>query len=454
MKLRVETDEVSTLLQHRYAPSPLPDASFVLVVEDGPDKSLAVTIDGSLPSRVLVGQSPVCEVRLSDREVSRRHVALEISGDRLRVTDLGSTNGTLVGDIAVGEAYLRGGEILRLGSTRIRVQRGTANAAIALPPDGGFGRTIGASREMRRLYPICVRLANALVPVIIEGETGTGKEILAECLHEQGPRAAGPFVVFDCTAVPPNLVESELFGHERGAFTGAVVSRKGVFEQADGGTLLIDEIGDLDPNLQPKLLRALERGEVRRVGGDKWARVDVRVLSATRRDLDREVQAGRFRDDLFHRLAVARIELPPLRARRGDIALLARRFCEELGGSARDLPNDLLARWEEYSWPGNLRELRNAVARQLALGELAGPESAAAAPTRDEPEAQTGNDVFESVLAERLPLITARQRVVERFERRYIERILAEHGGNVMRAAAASGLARRYFQILRAKREK
>src|SRR5207302_7312009 len=168
----------------------------------------------------------------------------------------------------------------------------------------------------------CVKLAKANVPLVIEGETGTGKELLAEALHEEGSRAAMPFVVFDCTAAPPTLVESELFGHERGAFTGAVSQRRGVFEQAHGGTLLIDEIGDLDLPLQSKLLRAIERGQIRRVGGDKWLEVDVRVLAATRRDLDKAVAAGRFRDDLFHRLAVARIELPPLRRRSGDIALI------------------------------------------------------------------------------------------------------------------------------------
>src|SRR5262249_22135835 len=194
-----------------------------------------------------------------------------------------------------------------------------------------FGRVLGASREMRRLYPLCERLAASRVPVVIEGETGTGKEILAESLHEAGPRTAAPFAVFDCTAVPANLMESELFGHDRGAITGAVMTRKGILEEADGGTLLIDEIGDLDLQLQPKLLRALERGEVRRVGGDRWLKVDVRILAATRRNLDVEVQEGRFRDDLFHRLAVARIELPPLRERKGDVAVLASHFSEEMG---------------------------------------------------------------------------------------------------------------------------
>ncbi|HEX4621861.1 MAG TPA: sigma 54-interacting transcriptional regulator [Myxococcaceae bacterium] len=450
MKPRVVSEEVPTVL-HPHAPGAGGDASFVLVVEAGADQGRTFTIDGSQPSRVLVGQSSVCEVLLADREVSRRHAALEISLGRLRISDLGSSNGTFVNDVSVRDAFLRGGETVRLGSTRLRVQRKTLDQPVVLTAEDGFGRLLGASPEMRRLYPLCDRLAKAKVPVIIEGETGTGKEILAECLHEQGPRAQGPFIVFDCTAIPANLVESELLGHERGAFTGAVASRKGVFEQAHGGTLLIDEIGDLEPSLQPKLLRAIERSEVRHVGGDKVIQVDVRVLCATRRDLDHEVQAGRFRDDLFHRLAVARIELPPLRERRGDISLLVRRFWKEMGGEERALGAELLARWEDQPWPGNVRELRNAVARQLALGELATSPGGPA--LRGEPP-RAGTDVLEAVLAERLPLIQARQRVVEAFERRYIERVLAEHGGNVMRAAAASGIARRYFQLLRAKREK
>jgi DNA-binding NtrC family response regulator len=254
-------------------------------------------------------------------------------------------------------------------------------------------------------------------------------------------------VVFDCTAVPPNLVESELFGHERGAFTGAVSTRKGVFEQADGGTLFIDEIGDLDLVLQPKLLRAIERSEVRRVGGTQTIRVDVRILAATRRDLDHEVQAGRFRDDLFHRLAVTRVELPPLRRRRGDIGPLVRHFVRELGGDMSTFPRDLLLRWEDDPWPGNVRSLRNAVARHLALGDLA---------TAPPPHADDAieRDPFGALLAQNLPLIQARQRVVEEFERRYIERALAEHGGHVAKAAAAAGIARRHFDRLRARARK
>jgi two-component system, NtrC family, response regulator HydG len=332
-----------------------------------------------------------------------------------------------------------------------------ANPAPLIPAAPGFGRVLGASTEMQRLYPLCARLAASGVSVVIEGETGTGKEVLAESLHEQGPRSHGPFVVFDCTAVPPSLVESELFGHERGAFTGAMVSRRGIFEQADGGTLLIDEIGDLDLSLQPKLLRALERSEIRRLGGDRPIRVDVRVVAATRRDLDRSVQAGRFRDDLFHRLAVARIELPPLRKRSGDVALLSRHFAERLGAGAHAIPPDLLHRWCEWLWPGNVRELRNAVARHIALGGMeCGDMKVAPGVATDSTDVGSATDralldVFDEVLSLDLPLVAARVRVVDAFERRYIARALAKVRGNVSLAARASGIARRHFQRLHAR---
>ena len=446
MAERRQDEEISTVAQARYDGSPRPEAVFRLVVTDGQDAGLTIRLDGSQPSPVLVGQSPACELRLSDPLVSRRHAALEVTGQHLRIKDLASTNGTFVGGLSVIEANLDGGEAILIGSSTILVERGPAPPAPALVTTTHFGRVLGWSREMRRLYPLCQRLAASDIPVIIEGETGTGKEVLAESLHEEGPRAAGPFVVFDCTAVPPSLVESELFGHERGAFTGAVTARKGVFEQAHGGTLLIDEIGELDVTLQPKLLRALERTEVRRVGGDRWMRVNVRVLAATRRDLDREVQAGRFRDDLFHRLAVGRIELPPLRERRGDVGLLARHFAVHLGHEERELPSQVLTRWDDYPWPGNIRELRNAVARYLALGEVGHAEAEA-------PESGSTGDVVADVLKRKLPLIQARQRVVDDFERRYVEQVLAEHGGNVVKAAAASGIGRRYFHVIRARRK-
>jgi DNA-binding NtrC family response regulator len=457
-------DNVKTVVQSSAVQSSAPDAIFVLTATSGPDRGKTFTLDGTQPSRVLVGQSPVCDLRLNDPEVSRRHLALEIRGGALRMQDLGSTNGTFVDRVKVLEAELSGDEMLRIGSTVLRVECHAAERACSPPDATGFGRVIGASLEMRRLYPLCAKLAASTVPVIIEGETGTGKEVLAESLHDAGPRASGPFIVFDCTAVPPNLLEAELFGHERGAFTGAVSARRGMFEQAHGGTLLIDEIGELDPPLQPKLLRAIERSEVRRIGSEQTIRVNVRVIAATRRDLDREVVAGRFRDDLFHRLAVARVELPPLRLRPGDISLLARSFWSELGGDPRALPSDALVRWEDYPWPGNVRELRNAVARLLALGELAAEHEArrvertqgSVAPPDSTgggglgpPPSHPAADPIERVLA--LPFIQARERLVEEFEQRYVERLLAQHGGNVARAASASGIGRRYFQKLRAR---
>ena len=430
--------ELTTLLTARFDPTPPPDIAFAVEIVEGPDRGATLVVEGNEPSRVMIGSGPACVARLTDREASRRHAAFEIQGGRLRIVDLGSKNGTRVNGIRITDALLEGGETISLGANTATVTVRGAAPFRPLPPVARFGRLIGASTEMRRLYPLCEKLAASNVPVIIEGETGTGKEVLAESLHESGPRAAGPFVVFDCTTVAGSLVESELFGHERGAFTGATTTRKGVFELAHGGTLFIDEIGDLDPSLQPKLLRAVERSELRRVGGDRPIHVDVRVIAATRRDLDAEVQAGRFRDDLFHRLAVTRIELPPLRARRGDVPVLARWFWKDAGGDDASFPKDALRRWEHDPWPGNVRALRNAVWRQLALGELA--------------NAQDEDDVADArVPAQRLPFRRARQAAIAAFERDYVERALAAHGGDTTKAAEASGIGIRYFQMLRSR---
>ncbi len=426
-----DVDEASDASSHTY----------VLRVVGGPDKGLVFTIDDARPT-TLVGQSTACDLRLTDREVSRRHLSLTMSDGKLRLRDLESTNGTQVDRVRVIECELRGEEVVRIGSTTVRIEHASTPPALAVEARA-FGRVLGASDAMRRLYPLCERLAASNVPVILEGETGTGKEHLAEALHERGPRAAGPFVVFDCTAVSPSLVEAELFGHERGAFTGAIAARPGIFEQAHGGTLLIDEIGDLDLALQAKLLRAVERSEVRRVGGIQTIRVDVRLLSATRRDLDREVQEGRFRDDLFHRIAVTRIELPPLRLRRGDIPVLARHFAIELGGDDESLPASLLAAWDRDAWPGNVRELRNAVARHLALGELASLGDARNA------SAGPSDDPIERVLS--LPFPRARDQLLEELEHRYFAAVLERHGGDVARASAASGIGRRYFNRIRSR---
>lgn len=452
--------DASTFLRVRPEEAAREVASFVLVVVQGQDAGARLVIDASNPSRVLVGTSPSCELRLADREVSRRHAAFDVDGQRLRLTDVGSTNGTFVNGIAVMDAFLVGGEAVQVGVTVLRVER-TGSRVPAVSQDLRFGRMLGGSQEMRRLYPTCLRLALSPVPLIVEGETGTGKELLAEALHEAGPRSAGPFVVLDCGTIPPGMAEALLFGAEG---TGGAPPRPGVFEQAHGGTLLLDEIGELALDLQPKLLRVLERGELRRVGGLTPIAFDVRVMVATRRNLDAEVQAARFRDDLFFRLAVARIELPPLRKRGGDVALLARHFWRQLeapgGAGPVAMPTGLVERLEAYEWPGNVRELRNTIAEQLALGELAGAADARGpdrpSPTSARPGVSSaeGPHWADVILAEDLPMPRARQRLAEEFERRYVERILARYGGNVARAATASGLARRYFQLLRARHTK
>lgn len=436
-------DEAGTLAGDKDPASPA-FLSFVLTVTAGPDRGLSFAIDAEHPGRALIGHGDFCELRLTDRQASRRHAALERVGRALRIIDLDSTNGTWVDRVKIGSAELQGGEYVRIGATLLHVESRPAAAPVVEPQRHGFGRLVGRSVEMQRLYSLCERLAAARVSIVIEGESGTGKEMLAEALHECGERASGPFVVFDCTSVPRALIESELFGHERGAFTGAVGQRKGVFERANHGTLFIDEIGDLDVALQPMLLRAIERSEIRRVGGDKPLRVDVRIIAATRRNLDREVEAGRFRDDLFHRLAVARLELPPLRNRGGDIAVLARHFWSELGGLPEALSPSMLERWQDYAWPGNVRELRNTVARNLALGDLAEPVESG-------PHPATG-DFIDDIVAQRLPFPQARDRVLEEFEQRYVDEALGRHGGDVAQAAEAAGIGRRYLQKLRARR--
>ncbi len=406
---------------------------FELRVTAGADASKVFVVDAREPSPVLVGTSAVCRAQLSDPEVSRRHASFEASGPMLRVKDLGSTNGTFVNGVRVFEAAIVGGESVQVGSTVLRVTPRRAPAADATTATS-FGPVLGASAVMRRLYPACERIATTRVPVIVEGETGTGKELMAEALHRMGPRRGGPFVVFDCASAAD--VDRALFGIEGGA--------PGVFEQASGGTLVFDEIADLSPDTQAKLLRAIDRNEIRRVGGQTPIAVDARIVATTQRDLDAEVQAGRFREDLYFRLAVARLELPSLDKRKDDVPMLVRHFWWSLQGPGEP-PPELVARLAAHAWPGNVRELANAVARALALGDVADGEL--------QPE-HGKDDVFEHALAQKLPLPRAREKVVDAFERAYVERVLSEHGGNVSRAAAASGLALRYFQVLRARQAK
>ena len=339
-------------------------STFKIVVVDGPDRGAEVVLDGSQSNRVLVGQGASCDLRLSDPKVSRRHVALSVDENGLRLVDLESRNGTFVSGVRVFDALLEGGEMIHIGNSMLRVDALATAQQIALSSATSFGNVVGASVEMRRLYPLCERLAASDVPVVIEGETGTGKEVLAESIHDKSARARGPFVVFDCTAVPPNLVESELFGHERGAFTGATTRQQGLVEAASGGTLFLDEVGDIPQSMQVKLLRLLETGTYRRVGAAEWRRADIRLVSATHRDLRAMVGEGRFRQDLFYRLNAFPIGVPPLRERLADLPELIAALLDRVApGRALAVAPDALACLAAYPYPGNVRELRNLLER-------------------------------------------------------------------------------------------
>ncbi|WP_437596170.1 sigma 54-interacting transcriptional regulator [Sorangium sp. So ce590] len=409
-------------------------------VVDGPDRGLVADLPGP-EARVGLGRE--CDLVLKDPTVSRRHLVVRVEGERIRVIDDCSSNGTSVDGVEVRDAYARPDAAIVVGGTTLRLRMLSDVIELPLSHRERFGGMLGRSVAMRRLFAVLERIVLTDATVLVEGETGTGKELVAEAVHEESPRHGGPFVVFDCSAVSAALIESELFGHVKGAFTSAVSERPGAFEAADGGTLFLDEVGELPLDLQPKLLRALERREVRRVGSNVTRRVDVRIVAATNRNLAREVERGRFREDLYYRLAVLQVAVPPLRERHGDIPLLVRHFEEghkPRSGSRPSLSVDEVAALAARSWPGNVRELRNALARALALG-MAGGAGGPPAPAVPSEGAQGPPAVD---LTE--PLLAGRERVAEAYERAYLDAALRQTGGNVSRAAELARVNRKFIQ--------
>jgi transcriptional regulator with PAS, ATPase and Fis domain len=295
------------------------------------------------------------------------------------------------------------------------------------------------------VYAILERIAPTNATLLIEGETGTGKDVAARSLHGASSRADGPFIPVDCGAIPENLIESELFGHVRGAFSGAVTDRKGVFEEAHGGTLFLDEIGEMPMSVQAKLLRAIETRSVRRVGGNTERPVDVRIVAATNRSLATRANEGAFREDLYYRLAVVEVKLPPLRARPDDIAPLARHFHEKLAGGSAPMPEPFVAMLVARAWPGNVRELRNFIERSVSLGFMGDPQAAGA---RARPALSTPEAALETIVPLHLPLKDARQAWTESFESIYVRCMLKKTGGNLTRAAELAGVNRRFLQRL------
>jgi transcriptional regulator with GAF, ATPase, and Fis domain len=406
-------------------------------VVDGPDRGRVVELAGP---EIRVGSGANASLAVTDRTVSRLHLTLRVEGDAIRVVDEGSRNGTILDGVRVRDAWAKPDSTIRAGDTTLCLRMLDELLELPVSPRERMGGLIGRSAGMRRVFSLLEQIAPTDARVLVEGETGTGKELVAEALHQASRRADRPLVVVDCSAVSASLIESELFGHVRGAFTGAVGDRAGAFEAADGGTVFLDEIGELSLALQPNLLRVLERGEVRRVGSNTTRRVDVRVVAATNRTLAQEVERGRFREDLYYRLAVITVRMPPLRERPDDIPLLVRHFEAQFAGrvpGAAPLPDAVVAAFAARSWPGNIRELRNAVERALSLGNLlrAGGADGKAAAAPD----ATRVDLSE-------PLQAGLTRVKEAYEKAYVEAALAQAGGNVTHAARIAQVDRKSIQ--------
>ncbi len=412
---------------------------FVVTVTGGPDLGASIT---STDARVVIGTAEVAHLRLKDTAVSRFHCELSPARGGLLLRDLGSRNGVLVGGATLREAIVPFGTTLEVGRNQITLTADPELQRVALSTEERFGQLVGTSLLMRQAFALLGKAAASDATVLLTGETGTGKEAAAQALHQESARKQGPFVVVDCASVPSNLFEAELFGHERGAFTGAVTAREGAFEMADGGTLFIDEIGELAGDLQPKLLRVLERREVKRVGGAKPVPIDVRIIAATHRDLRGEVNAKRFRSDLYYRLAVVPVRLPSLRERPEDVPLIVRALAPSIEkrarvASARLSDPAFLAELALHSWPGNVRELRNYLERALVLGEGAEMETISDGGGAPGPMGDVSR-----------PLKEERERILNAFEKDYLERVLAKTGGNVPRAAEAAGVDRVHFYRL------
>lgn len=433
------------LQTHALPPVEATSVRLSVVVIEGVDAGTTVTVEGP----IYVGASDLCDLTLSDRTVSRRHLRLEPSPVGVLARDEQSRNGTWLGEARIREAELAVGQTLRVGSSVLRLEAelkpgAEQEAPAELPHVTSFGRFVGAATVLQPTYDQLRRAAASDVTVLIEGESGSGKELLAEALHERSERAEGPFVVVDCGSLPSTLVESELFGHERGAFSGASEQRAGAFEQAEGGTVFLDEIGELPLSMQTRLLRVLDRRQIKRVGSSQWISVNTRFLAATNRNLEREVEESRFRLDLFHRLSAVLIRVPPLRERLSDLELLVREIEASLPVE-EPLDKEALQRMRSYNWPGNVREVRNYVERAHLLGDTAN----SASPWAVEKSKDTVPPSLREIAGAGLPFRQARAQILGLFIQAYTDSMLERHDGNVSAAARSAGVARRHFQRLK-----
>lgn len=384
-------------------------------------------------SGLSIGTSKGNTLVVTDAAVSRHHCEIEARDEGFFLRDLGSTNGTKLAGHRITGAYLEPGDVIGVGETLLRFDCGENEISEALSEKSSFSSVLGTSVAMRRLFFLMKKVSAVGATVLMTGETGTGKGALAKALHEEGTRSDKPFVVVDCGAISDNLIESEFFGHEKGAFTGAEEERKGAFELADGGTIFLDEVGELGIDMQPKLLRVLENRTFRRVGGSETITTDIQVIAATNRDLRREINSGGFREDLFYRLNVMNFEVPPLRDRREDIPMLVEHFYRGLvNDETANPPADLIQRLVRKNFPGNVRELKSEVERSVILGDLQIPSQSTSAQA-------SGLDFT-------LTYRQAKELAVGEWEAQYIPELVARYDGNLSRAARAVSMDRNHLR--------
>ncbi|MBU4484620.1 sigma 54-interacting transcriptional regulator [bacterium] len=423
-----------------------------LVVVDGPNKNQKITLTKNVTK---MGKLEGNDLPLTDKTVSRNHAQIEYTSDSFLLRDMESTNGTFLNGSKIKEAYLLPGDQIKIGATSIEFVAFDEKIKIEPSTNDHFGKMYGRCKKMRQIFGILEKISPTFATVIIEGETGTGKDLVAQAIHEHSQRKNKPFVVFDCSAVAPNLIESELFGHEKGSFTGAHKSRRGAFEAGSGGTIFLDEIGELTPELQPKLLRALEQREVKRVGSNSSFKIDVRVICASNRFLRREVDEGRFREDLYYRLSVVKISLPPLRERVEDIPIISEQLLQK--GTYNLLPtgkfkitkvdDSAVKALQRYSWPGNVRELANVIERVASFAE--GDTITKSHLDFVFQEMEHGEDKTERMSVDTdIPFKEAKQQIVEVFEKEYLEELLKRNNHNISAAAREAKIDRKHIRNL------
>ncbi len=404
-------------------------------VASGPDKGRSVALSGE---PVLIGTAADADLILSDGTVSQRHCEVIPGAGGALLRDLGSLNGLFLGKLRIKEAYWEPGTRVHAGQTQLAL-RVEGEEEIDLLPAAAFGRLVGASAPMRGLYAQLEAVAHSNAPLLILGETGAGKDLAAEAVHQRSERHEGPFVVFDCGAAAASLLEGDLFGYEKGAFTGAAAAREGMAESADGGTLVLDEIAELPLELQPKLLRLIERQELRHLGSNTARHIDVRFIASTNRSLRAEVGAGRFREDLYYRLSALKVRIPALRERLEDLPLLVDRLLEVQGFEVRhaDLPPADQQMLASHRWPGNVRELRNVIERFVTFG-----------PSKLQSLVEPETGALPAEAQRFLPLPQARDCATEQFERDYLRELMQRAQGSITEAAKLAEVSRQFIQRL------